>query len=348
MRVQILRLLIAGCLLLSFNSLIAQSKPGVDSTGLPGDNFSLQGALEMFKKASSPEEFEKLINTESNNINNLDLNGDGNIDYVKVIDKSDGTAHAFILQVPVSENENQDVAVIELDKTGDESAIVQIIGDEDLYGEEVIVEPNSDEANNSFLYKDEETVVGGPYAKDELSPNGVVVNVWFWPCVRYVYVPVYRPWVSPWYWTSYPGWWRPWRPFAWHVFYPRVYVYHRPFVVVRTYRVAHARRIYRPVRVYSQTVRTRNAVVVTHYKATRPVRPAVRPARPTTRPGYRPGTRPSTRPVARPGTKPVTRPGSRPSRPSVQPSRPSTRPAVRPSTGRPSSNKAGARPKRRN
>ena len=31
-----------------------------DSTGLPGDNFSLQGALEMFKKASSPEEFEKL------------------------------------------------------------------------------------------------------------------------------------------------------------------------------------------------------------------------------------------------------------------------------------------------
>ena len=31
-----------------------------DSTGMPGDNFSLQGALEMFKQASSPEEFEKL------------------------------------------------------------------------------------------------------------------------------------------------------------------------------------------------------------------------------------------------------------------------------------------------
>ncbi len=36
-----------------------------DSTGMPGDNFSLQGALEMFKQASSIEEFEKLINTES-------------------------------------------------------------------------------------------------------------------------------------------------------------------------------------------------------------------------------------------------------------------------------------------
>jgi hypothetical protein len=45
------------------------------STGMPGDHFSLQGALEMFKQASSPEDFEKLINTADKNINNLDLNG---------------------------------------------------------------------------------------------------------------------------------------------------------------------------------------------------------------------------------------------------------------------------------
>ena len=62
---------------------------GSDSTGLPGDHFSLQGAVEMFKKAGSIEEFEKLINTQSNNVNNLDLNADGEIDYVSVIDKSD-------------------------------------------------------------------------------------------------------------------------------------------------------------------------------------------------------------------------------------------------------------------
>ena len=58
----------------------AQSQSGVDSTGLPGDNFSLQGALQMFQNASSPEEFEKMINTEGNHVNNLDLNGDGEID----------------------------------------------------------------------------------------------------------------------------------------------------------------------------------------------------------------------------------------------------------------------------
>jgi hypothetical protein len=54
-------------------SLNAQNEPGIDSTGLPGDNFSLQGALQLFQQSGSPEEFEKLLNTESNNVNNLDL-----------------------------------------------------------------------------------------------------------------------------------------------------------------------------------------------------------------------------------------------------------------------------------
>ena len=72
------------------------AKAQEDSTGLPGDNFSLQGALEMFKQSSSIEEFEKLINTENKNVNNLDLNGDGEIDYIKVIDKRDKDAHAFV------------------------------------------------------------------------------------------------------------------------------------------------------------------------------------------------------------------------------------------------------------
>ena len=59
------------------------AKAQEDSTGLPGDHFSLQGALEMFKQSSSIEEFEKLINTESKNVNNLDLNADGEIDLCK-------------------------------------------------------------------------------------------------------------------------------------------------------------------------------------------------------------------------------------------------------------------------
>src|SRR6187399_3572132 len=124
-------------------SLKAQSNQP-DSTGLPGDNFSLQGALEMFKKAGSPEELEKLINSQDNGVNNLDLNGDGQIDYIKVIAKKQGDAHVFVLQDVISDKESQDVAVIELEKTGDANAVVQIVGDEDIYGDTTTVEPRTD------------------------------------------------------------------------------------------------------------------------------------------------------------------------------------------------------------
>jgi hypothetical protein len=65
-----------------------------DSTGLPGDNFSLQGALDLFSKANTLEDFEKSLNIENNNVNNLDLNLDGKIDYIRVIDRMDKKAHA--------------------------------------------------------------------------------------------------------------------------------------------------------------------------------------------------------------------------------------------------------------
>ena len=236
-----------------------------DSTGLPGDNFSLQGALEMFKQSSSIEEFEKLINTENKNVNNLDLNGDGEIDYVKVIDKRDKDAHAFVLQVAVSETENQDIAVIELEKTGDTTAVAQIVGDEEIFGEQTIVEASDegDEMDNAT-----EDKANGPSA-NYTEFNRIVVNVFFWPSVRFVYRPAYVPWVSPWRWRHYPGWFRPWRPLTWHVFHPRRLVYHRHCAVVRTYRVVVAHRVYTPYRTSSVIVRNRTTVARNNYRVTR-------------------------------------------------------------------------------
>jgi hypothetical protein len=244
----------------------AQDVP--DSTGLPGDNFSLEGALEMFKKASSPEEFEKLINTENNGVNNLDLDNDGNIDYIKVIDKSDGDSHAFVLQDPVSETENQDIAVIELEKKGANNAVLQIVGDEDIYGDETIVEPSDDAVG---FMNASSTISHGPYAGayDNNETDGIVVNVWMWPAVRFVYAPAYVVWVSPWRWRAYPVWWHPWRPFGWRVFYPRRAMYVSHYTIVTTHRLVRAHRIYRPVRVTSVTVRNRNQVTVSHYRTTR-------------------------------------------------------------------------------
>lgn len=262
-------LILSFAVFTSFGKAMAQGA-ATDSTGLPGDNFSLQGALQMFQKAGSPEEFEKLINSEDNGVNNLDLNNDGEIDYVRVVDKMDKDLHVFILQVPVAESESQDIAVIEIEKTGDTTAILQIIGDEDIYGEEIIVEPDGRGEDDAFIDYNYNNALSGPNT-DHYSATTprVVVNVWLWPSVRFVYAPIYRPWVSPWRWRHYPAWWRPWRPLTWHVWHPRPRIYHRPFVVVHTNRVIRAHAIYRPVRVSSVTVRTRNATAVGNYRVIR-------------------------------------------------------------------------------
>jgi hypothetical protein len=99
----------------------------------------------LFKKADTPESFEKAINANDNEVNKLDLDGDGKADYVSVIDKQDSAVHTLVLQVSVSDSEIQNVAVIEVEKTGNDKTHVQIVGDEALYGKYDIIE-STDEA----------------------------------------------------------------------------------------------------------------------------------------------------------------------------------------------------------
>lgn len=238
-------------LALCATSLRAQDADTEEETGFPGDHFSLEGALELFKKATSPEDFEKLLNTESNNVNNLDLNEDGEIDYIRVIDNMDGDVHALVLQVSVSASESQDIAVIEIEKQGADQAILQILGDEDIFGEQVIVEPFEEEAKSNGR--------GGPSADYEMAR--VVVNVWFWPSVRFVYAPAYRVWVSPWRWSYYPSYWKPWRPLGWSAYRVRVRPYRPHYHVVTTHRVVRAHAVYTPRRSSSKVVHTRTTVV---------------------------------------------------------------------------------------
>jgi hypothetical protein len=62
------------------------------------------------------------------------LNYDGRIDYIRVEHRRQGNYHAIILQALVDRYEVQDVAVIEIEIIGRREAILQIVGDEDLYG----------------------------------------------------------------------------------------------------------------------------------------------------------------------------------------------------------------------
>ena len=211
-----------------------------------GDNFNLEGVLALFKQANSLEEFEKLINEESNNVNNLDLNNDGETDYIVVNDIQENDAHVIVLCTYLSETEKQDIASIGIEKTGNETAILQIEGDSELYAENTIVEPfETDEKI--------EKSKGGPNAP-EITTTDVVVNVWFWPSVRFLYAPGYRVWVSPHRWRFYPRWWKPWKPYKYSVFYSKSVRHRANFHRTKTHRVVIARKVYLPKRSKSTVV----------------------------------------------------------------------------------------------
>lgn len=217
---------------------------------VPGDNFSLEGALELFKKSESPQEFEKMLNTQDSKVNNLDLNGDGYIDYVRVIDRNEGSVHTFTLQAVISDSEVQDVAVIALEKKANGKAVLQIIGDEDVYGMETIIEPTQDVRVNAGA-----------------TTTQAVANVWTWPSVQYVYSSSYVVWVSPWSWTMRPVWWYHWHPVVYYR-YDSWWSPYRPYYAhCFSPRIVYASHIYRPHRMTSVIVHRRHETQIARYRS---------------------------------------------------------------------------------
>jgi hypothetical protein len=196
---------ILSCLVVAVNlfGLPALAQTESDSTllGLPGDNLDLYAVLDLFQKSKTIEEFEKSLNLEKTGINNLDLDLDKKVDFIKVVTKSEGDDFSFILQVAVSKTETQDVAVILVTKDENKKIAMQIVGDEDLYGKNYIVELKESKtpavtANPGYTGPD--TVVVSAPAKT------TVVVVESAPIVQYVYSPAYVPYYPPYHYGYYP------------------------------------------------------------------------------------------------------------------------------------------------
>ncbi|MCK7517526.1 MAG: hypothetical protein MZV64_07285 [Ignavibacteriales bacterium] len=134
--------LILSIILLSF-PVFSQTGTDTTSLGLPGDNLDLYAVLDLFQKSKTIEDFEKALNEEKTGINNLDLNLDNKVDFIKVVTKQEGNDFTFILQVDVTEKEIQDVAVILVSKDKNDKVTMQIVGDEDLYGKDYVIEPKA-------------------------------------------------------------------------------------------------------------------------------------------------------------------------------------------------------------
>jgi len=179
----------------------------VDTTnklGLAGDGLDLYAVMDLFQKSKTIESFEKSLNDSKTQINNLDLNLDKKVDFIKVVtekkDKKD-ESYMFILRVDVTKTESQDVAVILLSRDKDKKVSLQIVGDEELYGKDYVIEPkgNSPVTPNP-AYKGEDPVT----VTVEAPATNVVVQQA--PIVQYVYSPAYVPYYPPYYYGYYPGW----------------------------------------------------------------------------------------------------------------------------------------------
>jgi len=179
----------------------SQTENDTTSLGLPGDNLDLFAVLNLFQQSKTIEDFEKSLNEEKTGINNLDLNLDSKVDFIKVQTKQKEKDFTFILQVDVSEKEIQDVAVILVSKDDSEKVTMQIVGDKDLYGKDYVVEPKTTTTpavtpNPGYTGTEPVTVT--------VPASTTVVVVESAPIVQYVYSPVYVPYYPPYHYAYYP------------------------------------------------------------------------------------------------------------------------------------------------
>jgi hypothetical protein len=202
-----------------------ESKTEKDSTllGLPGDNLDLYAVMDLFQKSKTIEAFEKSLNEEKTGINNLDLNLDNKVDFIKVETKKNGDDFTFILQVDVSKTEKQDVAVILVSKDKDKKVTMQIVGDKDLYGKDYIVEPKT---TTTPSVTPNPGYTGTEPVKEAVPATTTTVVVEQTPIVQYVYSPAYVPYVPPYYYGFYPAYFAAFTCMAVGIYRHNNYYYH--------------------------------------------------------------------------------------------------------------------------
>lgn len=214
-----------AALLFSISS-FSQNNGEPMALGLPGDNLNLYAVLDIFQNSPTLEEFERAINDKSKNINNLDLNNDRKIDYLRILSHEVSNTHTIVIQDPLSPTENQDVAVIEVSKEPSGKVFIQIIGDEALYGKNYIIEP-SDLASGGTPNPGYQS--GSVYVNEHHARYHPVND---WLIVNFLFAPSYIVYRSPYNWGYYPVYWNPWAP----IFYENYWGYHRHYYADVYYR----------------------------------------------------------------------------------------------------------------
>lgn len=203
-----------GLMSLLSSSVQSQNITVVAPSSEAAEGLDLQAVAELFKDAKDLDEFEKTLNDPEIGVNNLDLDDNGEVDFIRVMEEASEDAHVIVLQVPLGDNEFQDVATIEVEKNGEDDYTMQVRGNEVIYGPDYYIAP-------------------------------VQVHIYVWPIIPWIFRPVYHPYRSVFYFGFYPRWWRPWHPVAVHVYHTRTV----RFTTRATFHVTHTTRVTRVTKV---------------------------------------------------------------------------------------------------
>ena len=156
------------------------------------NNLDLKAVSTVFGESRNLEEFEQKLNDYDSGISNLDLNNDGQVDYLRVIENNEKNVHVVVIQAVLDKDIYQDVASIVVEKDRDNVTTVQVIGDPYIYGDNYIIEP-------AYVY----------------TPS---IFSFFWGSS-------YFSWRSPYYWGYYPNYYHYRRPFELNVYLSNVYLH---------------------------------------------------------------------------------------------------------------------------
>ena len=181
-------ILVLGIILIGYTSCNEQAESQVivnqprttavvtPDNGNIGNNLNLQALGELVKKSNNAQEIEEKLN-QANSINNLDLDGDGKVDYIKVTEYGQNGIKGFSFTVDLANGQKQEVATVELQQVqGQQNATMNIQGNQTIYG---------------------------PSAYS--SSNYLLTDLLIWHYLWYPH-PFY---CSPWHWGYYPRYYRP-------------------------------------------------------------------------------------------------------------------------------------------
>lgn len=138
------------------------------------EGLDLQAVGQLVQNAKDAEELEKMINVPE--INNIDLNEDGTIDYIQVHEYGEGDNRGFSLVTEFEAGEEQELATIDISKTGSDEVDVEVHGNEHVYGR-------------------------GHYHHSRFGLGDALLLSWVFSS--------HRPFMSPYGYGAYPGYYRP-------------------------------------------------------------------------------------------------------------------------------------------